>query len=101
MTKKSKSVKKDTDPREFARHNLLRANQMMQFARQPKRGRELAALLQGMDLELESAYQLVREMPCGDPDEDAALEAVRELENRRFALLSQMHGNKILAYRQG
>jgi hypothetical protein len=100
MTKKMKHEKKRAAQRQNSRQDLLRGGQMMQFVRQPKRGQEIAAVLHGLDQELEDSYRLVRELPCGDPDEEEALQAVRDMENRRFALLSEMHGNKIQAYRQ-
>lgn len=72
---------------------------MLQFARQPKKGKALLTILQSLEVELEGAYQTVREIPFGNETEEEVLQAVRDLENRRFELLSQIHGVNVQAYK--
>ena len=100
MRKKAKSTK--TDPASKAvkiQRNLIRANQLLSFMRLPKGTDEKLELLKTMDQALENAYQVVHLLPGGTPEEDECLAGIRTLEDRRFDLLSQIHGNQIEAYR--
>lgn len=93
--KKTKSNPKPDQQQQQA----LRSNQLLGFTRDAKKGKKLVLMLQNLDQELQNAYLKARELPTGDPDEDEALDAIRDMENRRFELLSEIHGNRVQSYR--
>ncbi len=99
-SKRAKSTKEGTANKAArAQRNLIRSNQLLSFMRLPKNTDEKLELLQTMDQALENAYQVVHLLPSGTPEEDECLAGIRTLEDRRFDLLSQIHGNQIEAYR--
>ena len=78
----------------------VRSNQLLGFTRSSKKNKQLVLLLDSLDQELQAAYHLVRQLQTGHPSEEEALEAIREMENRRFELLSEIHGNRVQSYRR-
>jgi len=78
----------------------VRSNQLLGFTRSSKKSKQLVLLLDSLDQELQAAYRLVKELQTGHPSEEEALEAIREMENRRFELLSEIHGNRVQSYRR-
>lgn len=100
MSKKAtKSTKKQQPKTSVAKKNLLRASLLLNFTRQPKNTEERVELLKNMNDALESAYQVAKLMPTGTKEEENCLQGIRNLEDRRFELLSEIHGNQIQAYR--
>jgi hypothetical protein len=100
MNKKVKSAKKSASKKPMTQPmDLLRANQLLGYTRQPKSAEERLQLLNSIDEALENAYQVVRLLPNGIPEEEECLQGIRNLEDRRFELLSEIHGNQVQAYR--
>ena len=94
--KKTKGKAKQEQPQQRA----ISSNQLLGFTRSSKKGKQLVLLLQNLDQELQHAYLMARQLPSGDPNEEDALEAIRKMENRRFELLSEIHGNRVQSYRR-
>lgn len=59
---------------------------------------DLMADLTKMNRQLERLQQQLKQTPHGSEQEEAALQAIRELEDHRFQLLSQLHGDDLTAY---
>ena len=95
MSKKTKVGKK---PQKAQATGLALGSQLLTFTRQPANQAEQLELLATIESALEAAYQVVRLMPTGTQEEEECLEGIRQLEDQRFFLLSEIHGSQVQAY---
>jgi hypothetical protein len=59
---------------------------------------ELRAKIRNLDFELDKAYKKVKKFAAGSVEEETCLTFIRELEDKRFQLLSQLNGNHLSGY---
>ena len=59
---------------------------------------EMMVNLSRIDEKLESAYVKVKKIEAGTVEEEAFLSRIRDLEDKRFQLLSVINGDKIAEY---
>lgn len=72
--------------------------QLLGFVRGQDQFLALMNDMQQIDQELAQSRQIVRECETGSPQEDECLTRIRELEDKRFLLLGQLHGNRVNDY---
>lgn len=100
MSKKSKTPKsrKKDEPDRLSRRELQKRMQLLGFVRGQDQFLALLTEMRQTEQELSESYKLVRQFENGTPEEDDCLARIRELEDRRFVLLGQLHGNRVNDY---
>ena len=71
---------------------------MLGFVRSKDSFMELLLAMQTIERELAASYQTLRTLESGSPEEIYCMAEVRQLEDRRFQLLSELHGNRVNNY---
>lgn len=101
MNSKRKSAKspEKTGKAPILSHKDVRSQmQLLGFARSRDMFLELLTGMQSVDQELKSAYDYLHTCNAGSMEEEDCLLHIRHLENQRFQLLSELHGNRVNDY---
>jgi hypothetical protein len=99
MNTKTKSGKKAGSRRKTASTRNVRAKmQLLGFVRGKDEFLSLITGMQSVDQELAASYEHLRTCEPGTVQEDDCLWRIRQLEDRRFQLLSELHGNRVKDY---
>jgi len=99
MNKKNKPAKaKPSKPAQSSQQNLTKRMQLLGFVRGQDQFLALMSDMQQIDQELAQSRQNVRQCETGSRQEDECLARIRELEDQRFLLLGQLHGNRVNDY---
>lgn len=72
--------------------------QLLGFVRSKDTFLALLTSMQSVDQELKAAYDYLHTCKTGSLDEGDCLLRIRQLEDRRFQLLSNLHGNRVNDY---
>jgi hypothetical protein len=101
MNTKSKSGKKSERAVRTAKapQKGVRAKmQLLGFVRGKDTFLELITGVQSVDQELKASYEHLHTCEAGSVEEDECILHIRRLEDQRFQLLSDLHGNRVNNY---
>lgn len=71
---------------------------LLKHLQEPSQNNALAEVLATLNHELETRQATIKTMENGSPEETECLNELQGLENERFNILSQLHGNRIYDY---
>ncbi|MCE3233954.1 MAG: hypothetical protein K0Q50_134 [Vampirovibrio sp.] len=101
MSKKTKTSRtRKTSPDQLSQRELQKRMQLLGFMRGKEQFLNLLTEMQQTEQELAESYKLARQCDTGTPEEDDCLAHIRELEDKRFQLLGQLHGNRVNDYQK-
>lgn len=101
MSKKTKSTRsRKTSPEQLSQREVQKRMQLLGFVRGKDQFLSLLTEMHQTEQELAESYQLVRQCDSGTPEEDDCLMRIRALEDKRFQLLGQIHGNRVNDYQK-
>lgn len=98
MTDEARQLEQKMDGIRSLKQELMLRFALLGHARALDPAVELMASIKKITKELETAHKKVRKCTIGSPEEETVLERIRELEDRRFQLLSLMNGGKLSDY---
>jgi hypothetical protein len=99
MTKSAKrKVQKKQEISGISQKGLKARMQMLGFVRGKDSFMELLSAMQKIERELTESYEMLRSCESGSEEEDVCMDQVRALEDKRFQLLSELHGNRVNNY---